>query len=154
MLMLAQVLVTFRCFLWLIALHVVLLPSSVSAASVTPAAYVVVGYWYFWILLLSCGACLLWPILMAAHSFPHVPLLCRCVWMHGLACIAHEGVTLADLTEKKKGRFGWFSQSSDTHGKSCGFSLQCSSAVVSLCFCVLFWCSNWLKILTVCSKSL
>uniref|UniRef100_A0A3Q2QBA4 Voltage-dependent L-type calcium channel subunit alpha n=1 Tax=Fundulus heteroclitus TaxID=8078 RepID=A0A3Q2QBA4_FUNHE len=28
-------------------------------------------------------------------------------------------VTLADLTEKKKGRFGWFSQSSDTHGKSC-----------------------------------
>ncbi|GLD75085.1 voltage-dependent L-type calcium channel subunit alpha-1D-like isoform X1 [Lates japonicus] len=24
-------------------------------------------------------------------------------------------VTLADLTEKKKGRFGWFSQSSDTH---------------------------------------
>uniref|UniRef100_A0A8C5I3X4 Voltage-dependent L-type calcium channel subunit alpha n=1 Tax=Gouania willdenowi TaxID=441366 RepID=A0A8C5I3X4_GOUWI len=30
-------------------------------------------------------------------------------------------VTLADLTEKKKGRFGWFSQSSDTHGKSPGF---------------------------------
>uniref|UniRef100_A0A4W6EVJ0 Voltage-dependent L-type calcium channel subunit alpha n=1 Tax=Lates calcarifer TaxID=8187 RepID=A0A4W6EVJ0_LATCA len=26
-----------------------------------------------------------------------------------------ERVTLADLTEKKKGRFGWFSQSSDTH---------------------------------------
>uniref|UniRef100_H3DB19 Calcium channel, voltage-dependent, L type, alpha 1D subunit, a n=1 Tax=Tetraodon nigroviridis TaxID=99883 RepID=H3DB19_TETNG len=27
-------------------------------------------------------------------------------------------VTLADLTEKKKGRFGWFSQSSDTHAAS------------------------------------
>uniref|UniRef100_A0A8C6MCX0 Voltage-dependent L-type calcium channel subunit alpha n=1 Tax=Nothobranchius furzeri TaxID=105023 RepID=A0A8C6MCX0_NOTFU len=31
-------------------------------------------------------------------------------------------VTLADLTGKKKqGMFGWFSQSSDTHGKSCVF---------------------------------
>ncbi|XP_028302810.1 calcium channel, voltage-dependent, L type, alpha 1D subunit, a isoform X3 [Gouania willdenowi] len=27
-------------------------------------------------------------------------------------------VTLADLTEKKKGRFGWFSQSSDTHASA------------------------------------
>ncbi|KAJ4926902.1 hypothetical protein JOQ06_014646 [Pogonophryne albipinna] len=29
--------------------------------------------------------------------------------------IKRNRVTLADLTEKKKGRFGWFSQSSDTH---------------------------------------
>lgn len=45
--MLVQDLVTCGRFQWLTALHVVLLPSSVSAASVAPAALVVVGYWYF-----------------------------------------------------------------------------------------------------------
>lgn len=39
--------VTCRRFLWLTALHVVLLPSSVSAAPVAPAALAIVGYWYF-----------------------------------------------------------------------------------------------------------
>lgn len=32
--------------------------------------------------------------------------------------MGNEGVTLASLMEKKKKGFGWFSQSSDTHGKS------------------------------------
>lgn len=53
--------------------------------------------------------------------------------MHGLACIPHEGVTLADLTEKKKGRFGWFSQSSDTHGKSRGFPPVGVGVCASVC---------------------
>uniref|UniRef100_A0A3Q3NFN6 Voltage-dependent L-type calcium channel subunit alpha n=1 Tax=Mastacembelus armatus TaxID=205130 RepID=A0A3Q3NFN6_9TELE len=40
-------------------------------------------------------------------------------------------VTLADLTGKKKGMFGWFSQSSDTHGKS--FVLLHTKLVCSYC---------------------
>lgn len=132
--MLVQGAATFRCFLWLTALDVVLLPSSVSAV---------------WLLLLLSllnidilkTVVVLWCLSALTHfdsspfSPPHVPLLCRCVWMHWLACITHEGVTLADLTEKKKGRFGWFSQSSDTHGKSCGFPPVFSSYCVCLCVC-------------------
>ena len=41
-----------------------------------------------------------------------LPLLSECAH-----CISNQGVTLADLTQKKKGKFGWFSQSTETHGK-------------------------------------
>ena len=137
--MLVQGLVTCRHFLWLTALHVILLPSSVSAAP--------------WLLLrlplldidILKTVVVLWCLCALTHfdsnpfSTPHVPLLCRCVWMHGFACITHEGVTLADLTEKKKGRFGWFSQSSDTHGKSCGFPPVFSGYYVWVCVSVYMW---------------
>ena len=82
-------------------------------------------------------------VLIAAYSCPMfsaILLLPTAVWMHGLACILHEGVTLTDLLEKKKGKFGWFSQSTETQGKfCCAFServSECVCAWVCVCVCV------------------
>lgn len=53
---------------------------------------------------------------------------------------AGAGVTLADIMNKKKKGLGWFSHSSDTHGKSTHTSPQavrlCDMLVVCVCVCV------------------
>lgn len=64
------------------------LPSSVSAAPRGSRRSYHCSILTFWILLLSCGACLLWPILIAAHSRPHMSLRCaivsECMGLHAL----------------------------------------------------------------------
>lgn len=37
--------------------------------------------------------------------------------LNHLPVLFEEGVTLADLLDKKRGKFAWFSHSSETHGK-------------------------------------
>lgn len=61
-----------------------------------------------------CASLFLSPSLPRCCVLTHCCLCCLAVWT---ACWLHQGVTLADLTEKKKGKFGWFTQSTETQGK-------------------------------------
>lgn len=107
--MLVQGLVTCRRFQWLTALHVVvLLPSSVSAAPCGSCCSCHCWILICWILLLSCGACLLWPILIAVHSRPPMFLCCavvsQCMDLHALHMKGWLWLTL--LRRRKEGLGG------------------------------------------------
>ena len=45
-----------------------------------------------------------------------------------------EGVTLADLLDKKRGKFAWFSHSSETHGNT-----SCVSVRLRACYGLMWW---------------
>lgn len=46
---------------------------------------------------------------------------CICPWLVVLSeapCLHVSGPSLGDLSDKKRGKFGWFSHSNETHGET------------------------------------